>query len=173
MSTLYTNNIRAAVGNTISVPNSQVLHAPGHILQVVNNTYNPARVETTSTSYVDSTLSLGITLSSSSNKVFILVNGGHGYIPSSYANGLIETICRQSSTSYNSANDLAYTNFGLTQIYNSTNLNASPHSMNTLDTTPGSTTPTYRVFFRSRNGGNVIWQEGNSFVSMTLMEIAQ
>jgi len=142
----------------------------GSVIQVVNTMFNPSTVSTTSTSYVDSGLSLGITLSSASNRVLILVNGGHSYV-NSYPNGMIETICRQSSTTYSSGNDLANTTYGLTQIYNSTNLNTAPHSMNTLDTTPGSTTPTYRVFFRSRSGGSVIWQEGSSFISMTLMEI--
>ena len=143
----------------------------GAVLQVVNTMFNPSNTTTTSTSYVNSGLSLGITLSSASNKVLILVNGGHAYV-GSFPDGMIETICRQSSTTYNSANDLGNTTFGMTQIWNSTNLNTGPHSMNTLDATPGSTTPTYRVFFRSRIGGTVIWQEGSSFISMTLMEIA-
>ncbi len=143
----------------------------GSVIQVVNTMFNPSSTTTTSTSYVDSGLSLGITLSSASNRVLILVNGGHSYV-GTYPNGMIETICRQSSTTYSSGNDLANTTFGLAQIYSSTNLNTASHSMNTLDTTPGSTTPTYRVFFRARNSGTVVWQEGSSFVSMTLMEIA-
>ena len=144
----------------------------GKVLQVVSTTVALGATNTTSTSYVNSGLSLGITLSSASNRVLVLVNGGHAYVASGYSDGLIETICRQSSTTYSSGNDLAYAAYGLTQIYNSTNLNTAPHSMNVLDTAPGSTTPTYRVFFRSRAGGNVYFAEGSSYMTMTLMEIA-
>ena len=143
----------------------------GSVLQVVSTTANPSFTSTTSTSYVDSGLSLGITLTSSSNKVLILVNGGHSYVQTTFPNGMIETICRQSSTTYSSSNDLANVTYGFSQIYNSANLNTAPHSMNYLDT-PSTTTPTYRVFFRSRTGGSVVWQEGSSKLTMTLMEIA-
>ena len=145
----------------------------GSVLQVVSTAFNPSFTSTTSTSYVNSGLSLGITLSSASNKVLMLFNGGHAYVNGAHPNGLIETICRQSSTTYASGNDLSgATTFGMTQIYNSTNLNTCPHSINYLDTTPGSTTPTYRIFFRSRSGGDVVWAEGSSQVSFTLLEIA-
>jgi hypothetical protein len=144
----------------------------GSVLQVVSTAFNPGLTTTTSTSYVNSGLSLGITLSSASNRVLMLYNGGHAY-SDSFPNGMIETICRQSSTTYSSGNDLSgATGFGMTQIYNSTNINTAPHSINYLDTTPGSTTPTYRIFFRSRSGGVVVWQEGASQVSLTLLEIA-
>jgi hypothetical protein len=143
----------------------------GSVLQVVSSAFSTA-ASTTSTTYVDSAVSLGITLASASNKVLMLFNGGHGYVASGYPNGLIETICRQSSATYSSANDLANVAYGMTQIYNSTNLNTAPHSMSYLDTTPGSATPTYRIFFRSRSGGSVVFCEGNSQMSFTLMEIA-
>ena len=145
----------------------------GSVLQVVSTAFNPGFTSTTSTSYVNSGLSLGITLSSASNRVLMLYNGGHAYVGGSFPDGMIETICRQSSTAYSSGNDLSgATTFGMTQIYNSTNLNTAPHSINYLDATPGSTTPTYRIFFKSRSGANVVWQEGSSQVSFTLMEIA-
>lgn len=144
----------------------------GTVLQVVSTTIAPSFTSTTSTSYVNSGLSLGITLLSSSSDVMVFVSGGHGYVDGGYPGGLIETICRQSSTTYSSANDLANATYGLSQIYNSTNLNTAPHSMAVLDSAPGSTTPTYRVFFRSRDGDSVVWQEGSSYVTMTLMEVA-
>ena len=36
MSTLAVNTIQAQTGTTVSVPSGQTLHAPGHVLQVVN-----------------------------------------------------------------------------------------------------------------------------------------
>jgi len=166
-----------AGSNTITLPTvggtMRTTTTPGTLLQVVSTIWNPTAVSTTSTSYVDTGLSLGITLLSSSSKVLMLYNGGHAYVNSGFPNGMIETICRQSSTTYNSANDLSGgASFGMTQIYNAANINTSPHSINYLDATPGSTTPTYRVFFKSRNAGNVQWQEGSSQLSFTLMEIA-
>ena len=144
----------------------------GTVLQVVSTAFNPGLTTTTSTTYVNSGLSLGITLSSASNRVLMLFNGGHAY-SDSYPNGMVEVICRQSSTTYSSGNDLSgATGFGMTQIYNSTTLSTAPHSISYLDTTPGSTTPTYRIFFKSRSGGLVVWQEGSSQVSFTLLEIA-
>jgi hypothetical protein len=144
----------------------------GSVLQVVSTAFNPGSTTTTSTTYVNSGLSLGITLSSASNKVLMLFNGGHSYV-GGFPDGMIETICRQSSTTYASENDLSGpATFGMTQVYNSTNLNTAPHSIHYLDTTPGSTTPTYRIFFRARSASVVYWQEGASQVSFTLMEIA-
>ena len=154
-------------GKTVTLPSG----TGGKVLQVVSTTANPSFTSTTSTSYVDSGLSLGITLTSSSNKVLILVNGGHSYVQINFPNGMIETICRQSSTTYSSSNDLANVTYGFSQVYNSVYLNTASHSMNYLDT-PSTTTPTYRVFFRSRSGGSVVWQEGSSKLTMTLMEIA-
>jgi len=161
----------ASLTGTQNIPKSTL--PTGTLLQVVSTIWNPTAVSTTSTSYVDTGLSLGITLLSSTSKVLMMLNGGHAYVNSGYPNGMIETICRQSSTTYNSANDLSGgASFGMTQIYNAANINTSPHSINYLDATPGSTTPTYRVFFKSRNTGNVQWQEGSSQLSFTLMEIA-
>jgi len=168
--TTASTGISASNITTGTLPKAQL--PAGSVLQVVSTAFNPSLTTTTSSSYVNSGLSLGITLSSASNRVLILYNGGHAY-SDSYPNGMIETICRQSSTTYSSGNDLSgATSYGMTQIYNSTNLNTVPHSINYLDTTPGSTTPTYRIFFRSRTGGVVVWQEGASQVSLTLLEIA-
>ena len=34
MSTLFVNKLKAAVGSVINIPPGQVLHAPGHVIQV-------------------------------------------------------------------------------------------------------------------------------------------
>jgi len=146
----------------------------GTVLQVKSTIYSPNRVATTNTAMQDTGLSLSMTLSSSSNKVFIMVNGGHCYVESGFSDGLIETICRTSSTTYSTSNDLnGGEGFGFGQLYNAAYLNTGEHSMAVLDETPGSTSAAYRCFFRSRSGGSVVWHENNaSNVTMTLMEIA-
>jgi len=151
------------------------LNVSGSVLQVVSQSFNPSVISTTSTSMVNTGLSLGLTMSSASNKCFIMISGGHGYVSSGYPNGLISTICRNGgTTTYSTVNDLTGGgSFGMEQIYNSTNLNTTGHSFSFLDTSVGTTTPVYRVFFKSRSGGNVVFHENTgSFINITLMEIA-
>lgn len=162
----------AVNNNKITVPTGHTLNAPGHVIQVVSTSIMPSTTQTTSSSYQYSGLGLDITLKSSTSKVLIMVNGGHGYNVTN-SNGLLETICRQASTTYDSSKDLAVAAYGLSQIYGGSSLTAVPHSMQILDS-PGTTNPSYKVFFRSRtSGSNVVWQEGNSYVTMTLLEIGQ
>ena len=163
----FTVTVPAATGTMLTTATA------GTVLQVVSSAFSTG-TSSTSTAYVDSTVSLGITLASASNKVLMLFNGGFGYVATGYPNGLVETICRQSSATYSSGNDLTGgAAFGMTQIYNSTNLNTVPHSLSYLDTTPGSTTPTYRIFYKVRAGGsNVTFCEPGTQMSFTLLEIA-
>ena len=152
------------------------LNVTGSVLQVASQSFNPAVIQTTSQSMLNTGLSLGFTMSSASNKCLIMVSGGHGYVSGGYPDGVISTICRNGgTTTYSTANDLTGGGtFGMEQIYNSTNLNTAGHSFSFLDTSVGTTTPVYRVFFRSRNANNVIFHENNaSFINMTIMEIAQ
>lgn len=147
----------------------------GTVLQVASQSFNLTTRQTTSTSMVDSGVSLGLTMSSASNKCFVMVLGGHGYMSSGYADGLISTICRNGgTTTYSTANDLTGgAGFGMEQIYNGSALNTAGHSFSFLDTSVGTTTPVYRVFFRSRSGGTAVFHENNaSYINMTIMEIA-
>ena len=99
MSTLKTNTIQAATGSTINIATGTNLSgaagsivAPGQILQVVTATDSTERT-TTSTSFVaaSNTLSVSITPSSASNKVFITCSmsygtptGTHSFYPTIY-----------------------------------------------------------------------------------------
>ena len=145
----------------------------GSVIQVVSQKFNPSIVSTTSTAMIDTGVSLGITLSATTNKCLVSLQGGHGYVNGSYPDGLIETVCRGATTTYSTSNDLTGgATFGLTQIYNSTTLNTVPHSMSILDGSHGTLTPTYRIFFKSRSGGNVIFHEAaSSHLTLTIMEI--
>ena len=143
----------------------------GSVLQVVSATADAGNTSTTSVSYVSTGQSLAITLSSSSNKVLVSVSGGMAYC-GVFFGGMIETICRQTSTTYSQSNDLAGSSTGgLTQIFNSSATNSAPHSMSVLDT-PNTINPTYQVFFRSRtNGRTVYFNEAGHRFTITLMEI--
>ena len=173
-SILKVDQIQLSNGNTPTAGDLG-LNDSGTVLQVASQSFNPATVQTTSQSMLNTSLSLGLTMSATSNKCLVMVSGGHGYVGNGYPNGLISTICRNGgTTTYSTANDLtAGAAFGMEQIYNATNLNTAGHSFAFLDTSVGTTTPVYRVFFRSRSGGNVIFHEqSGSFINMTIMEIA-
>ena len=170
-STLYVNNlIEKTSGNGV--------HIPGHVIQVVGGEPQSVdRVTTTSSSYVNTGVSLTINLKHSNSKVRISLQGGHAYV-NAFPTGMIETICRTSSTTYSTANDLVSgATFGLQQVYNSTTLNTAPHNICVIDPTPEGINATYRVFFRTRTGGGsypAIWQENNSsYFTFMLEEIAQ
>jgi hypothetical protein len=173
-SILKVDQIQLSNGNTPTAGDLG-LNVTGTVLQVASQSFNPTTRQTTSTNMVDSGLSLGLTMSSASHNCLITVSGGHGYMGSGFADGLISTICRNGgTTTYSTANDLTGgAAFGMEQIYNSNNLNTAGHSFAFLDTSVGTTTPVYRVFFRSRSGGMAIFHENSSsYINITLMEIA-
>lgn len=148
----------------------------GSIVNVASQSFNPSTVQTSNTGMQNTGISLGLTMSSSSNHCLVTVSGGHGYMSSGYADGLISTICRNGgTTTYSTANDLTGgAGFGMEQIYNAAALNTAGHSFAFLDTSVGTTTPVYRIFFRSRSGGTAVFHEqSGSYINMTVMEIKQ
>jgi len=88
MSTLRVDSINARTGTTISVPTGTTVYAPGHIIQVVNQTSNTVTTSTATIPY-DNTipqitegfeiLSVSITPKSANSKLFfnVLFNGYH------------------------------------------------------------------------------------------------
>lgn len=73
MSTLYTNNIRAAVGNTISVPSSHTLHAHGITLQVLQTVKTDTFASTIGGVWGDIPgLSVSITPKYSTSKILVM-----------------------------------------------------------------------------------------------------
>jgi hypothetical protein len=74
MSTLHVENLKGptsgANANKIIVPSGQELHAAGHVIQVVTSTKND-QTQITSTSAVDTGLSVSITPKFNTSKIFI------------------------------------------------------------------------------------------------------
>jgi len=62
-------------GDTVAVPSGGKLTAPGHVLQVVQNT-TTSDLSTNSTSYVASGFTQAITPSATSSKILISLHGG-------------------------------------------------------------------------------------------------
>jgi len=117
----------------------------GKILQVVSATDSTART-TTSTSFVtaSNTLSVSITPSSASNKIFVSVSST---IVNSSGDGFVfSTIYRDSTNLGESTNGMAVGNSvpGVTAMH-------APLCMTILDSPSSTSALTYQVYFRSNN----------------------
>ena len=135
----------------------------GKVLQVVTATDTTTRA-TSSTSFVtaSNTMSVSITPSSTSNKIFITASGNL-YNDTSYKYA-IATIFRNST-------DLgASSNKGLTNLYTGNSDNGVNLSMTILDNPQTTSTITYQVYFRA-TGGNSSLNESSTKGCITAFEI--
>jgi hypothetical protein len=137
----------------------------GKVLQVVVGTDATAR-STTSTSFVtaSNTMSVTITPSSASNKIFLIATGNlYQQTTSKYA---IATIFRDST-------DLgASSNKGLTNNYSGSSDNGVCLSMSKLDSPSTTSAITYQVYFLSSTSGTAYLNENANQGSLTAFEIA-
>ena len=83
--------------NTITIPTGQTLHAPGHVLQVIEGPEFNTNTNVTATSYFDLGLSVTITPKSSSSKIFVMTNihcymNGTGFIAIRVLRGSTEVV---------------------------------------------------------------------------------
>jgi hypothetical protein len=132
----------------------------GKVLQVVTATDTTSR-STTSSSFVtgSNTLSVSITPSSASNKIFVAVSspieGGGG------AWSFYYTIYRDSTDLGNSTN-------GMQRLYTSLYV---PMAMSILDSPSTTSATTYQVYMRS-NGGTANLNSGGAKGTITAFEIS-
>jgi hypothetical protein len=135
----------------------------GSVLQVVNAT-TIAAISTSSTSFVTTGFSLSITPSSSSSKVFVLVNGGGVYNVG--ANRSLH------ATIYRGATNLGDATYGLERFFSNGEIIA-PHSMSVLDSPATTSSTTYTCYFRSGSAADVQFSAADrATISFTAMEIA-
>jgi len=186
--TTLKGNPTGANANQILVPANQTLHAPGHVIQVVQG-QAATRVQSSAFSYVTSNLSQAITPKVSGSKVLIrlsmpftsLRNGNsfaNQFQPRILKDGVshIDLIGGNSNVAYGyqSNSDDNNQSHGLFDIL----------SYEYLDTTTGTSAITYSVDFRCRiatTGYVIVNGTGNPINSnladvtstLTLMEIAQ
>lgn len=153
---------------------------PGSVVQVVFSDLDPASEYTTNTSFRSSSIFKNIEKKDAANRCLVTIAGGHTYCSSGFPNGCISTICRQSSsssfthsTTYASGDDPASGEpMGMQQVY-SHNLASTSHSKQYYFTSSGNKYESFRVFYRSRGGGNVTNHETAHNVTITVMEIQQ
>ena len=163
-----------ASGDTISIPsgatiaNSGTATGFGKLLQVVTATDSTAR-NTNSTSFVtaSNTLSVNITPSATSSKIFVIVN------TTAYNNvsgkSMYLSIYRDSS-------DLGNGSSGMINSYDTDTSGqrtiGQPTSMSVLDSPSSTSQLTYQVYVKTDTGGEIYFNCANIKASITAFEIA-
>jgi len=137
----------------------------GKVLQVVTATDSTAR-DTTSTSFVtaSNTLTLNITPSSTSSKIYLLATfTGYG---NTSGKSHYYTFYRDSTNLGDSTN-------GLINSYdtNSTRVIGKPMAMSILDSPSSTSQITYQVYIKAESGGNTYLNYSNNQGSITAFEI--
>jgi hypothetical protein len=135
----------------------------GKVLQVVTATDSTQRT-TNSTSFVtaSNTLSVSITPSSASNKIFITVTGNL-YIDANGGYGL--------ATIFRGATNLGDATYGMASVYGASSTVIGSMSMSVLDSPSTTSATTYQVYIRRYGGNNVYIQEPLGKSSITAFEI--
>jgi len=138
--------------------------AAGQVIQVVTATDSTFR-STSSTSFVtaSNTLSVTITPSSSSNKIFLIVNSALG----------IDTSYQAYATIYRNSTDLgAASNKGLSHLQMDNNTSVfMPLAMNYLDSPATTSATTYQVYIRVSASSTAFLNWYASKTSITAFEI--
>ena len=176
MSTLTVPNIQGSSrsSNTISVASGHKLTgaagsiaAPGQIIQVVTATDSTERT-TTSTSYVaaSNTLSVSLTPSSASNKVFVTCSLSYRTPGGTYS--FYITIFRNST-------DLSGVSNGFGNLFSGSSYNYSHETLLVLDSPNTTSSVTYQPYFRVGNSagtGGINNGSVGSFSTITAFEVA-
>ena len=139
------------------------VHIPGHVVQVKSFALANTRLQTSSSSFTASQLTVNITPASSSNKIYISAAGS--------ANN--ESSGRQLYyTLYRDSTNLGGTS-GLGQVYSSGARVHGTLAISILDSPATTSQITYTVYVRS-NGNTVEFPSSTAeTVTITAMEIAQ
>ena len=163
MSTLYTDNIRANNASQITVPTGQTLYAPGHVIQVVQNTSTSAHTGTT-TDWASSGFSVTITPQSASSKVLLNINA----VLSASANAV-----QPRFSIFRGSTNLGSAARGFGQTYSASGgLYQSMVSTTFLDSPNTTSAITYTVYLRT-NQGTYVWGADSGTQTFVAQEVAQ
>jgi len=148
----------------VTAPNKLI--STGHVLQVVQGSTN-TQVNTTSTSYVSTSLTASITPSSTTSK--ILVNVSSSTIITNTAKIVYSTIYR-GATNLGGGNQSA---LNLTRPDNAANAwQWVPLTMNYLDSPSTTSSTTYTLYFKVQTGGSGYVCHPDMLSTITLIEVA-
>ena len=159
MSTLEVKAIQAPSGFDLDMP-------AGHIVQVVNGVTSTS-TSITSTSFVDTTLTVNITPKFATSKLLVIAEGScqvydNGYVAMAFAQIL------RGSTALKSIRYGAYVAAGSDTNWYGT------HTITYLDSPSTTSQLTYKVQAKLTGGGHTtIWQPDSMPSTITVMEVAQ
>ena len=166
-SILKVDTLQDSGGNTILSSNGTgtftTNFTTGKVLQVVNATDSTAR-STTSTSFVtaSNTLSVSITPSSTSSKIFLIANS-NGYANNAGLNAFF--------TIYRDATNLGNAN-GLINWWDETNRQiGNGFAMTYLDSPSTTSATTYQVYLKAESGTTAFMNYNSTVGSITAFEV--
>ena len=178
VSILKTDKIQASHGSTIEIPSGQELHAPGHVIQVVDISSPAGGVFVQTTTFTDTGLSLSITPKFATSKILVTCTQEvQAWNTASYATArwrIVRNIAGGDFTAIyqdaSSANgNIFYYDYGGSGINCYT-----PVSYTMLDTPNTTDVCTYKTQgCQGSNGGNRAGFNLNSPGRIVLQEIAQ
>ena len=150
-------------GKTVTLPAG----VGGKVLQVVSSVFS-STASTTSTSYVTTGHSLSITPASTSNKIYLSLQGGSSWNNNDVNYNRIFTIYRGATNLSTDAN-------GFENQYDNS-LHSGPHSISYLDSPSTTSSTTYTVYYKTQGGTSWYTHNGGSGsgsnVVLTAFEIA-
>ena len=134
----------------------------GKVLQVVNSVLL-TDTSTSSTSYTSTGLSVTLTPSSTSSKVYLSLQGGGGYITSGSSLKL---------TIYRGGTDISPNHSLISNVYSNADTHFVNHSIGLLDSPSTTSAVTYTVYMKTNTGSiNFCWSDKGNPI-LTAMEIA-
>ena len=153
-----------ANANTVLIPSGQTLHAPGHMVQFEFHQHDPGSTQTSSTSLVDTGLTLNITPKFSNSLFYIIASMYESY--TSNTNSTIQYAINRNGT-------IIGDHQAATVGYQTT----APHYWNTtltfVDTPNTAGVLTYKIQAKSPYGHTVTYNSDNTQSHLQVMEIAQ
>ena len=164
MSTLYVDNLQPNLGSRVM--------AAGHVVQVVNGTYN-TEITNTTTSFVDTGLQLSITPTATSSKILILIEQ-HTRYQTTYDQGVGYKILRDSTAIFTSTTN--YDEYNYDGDTGTSFDDRGRKSLMWFDSPSTTSSITYKVqaaLHRSDYSSTMRFQDNNNYSFITLMEIAQ
>jgi hypothetical protein len=183
VSTLRVDNLNARTGTSIVVPTGTRLYAPGHVVQVVQNTLTTA-VSTSTTSYANTGLIASITPTYSNSKILVttsciakIVNGSTTQFAGAGIK-LLRNISGSDTTIIDSVGDASGPyNVWMNSGSGSATIHLQTHSFNYLDSPATTSSITYRTQGRVYTSGMTLQinptDTYTGTASIILMEIAQ
>jgi hypothetical protein len=159
--------VNADINASAAIAGTKISGSFGKVLQVVTSVFS-STASTTSTSYVTTGHSVTITPASTSNKIYLSVQGG-----SSWNNNDVNY--NRYFTIYRASTNLSTDGNGFENQYDNS-LHAGPHSMSYLDSPNTTSATTYTVYYKTQGGTSWYTHNGGSGsgtnVVLTAFEIA-